>query len=50
MSLTKTLGSEFEFGGLRKVKEEQVESSKRVGKEKQKKKIMGNQATQVLKW
>ncbi|TKY74513.1 hypothetical protein E2542_SST03276 [Spatholobus suberectus] len=37
MRVTKSLGSEFEFGGLRKVKEEEVENSKRV---QQKKKIM----------
>lgn len=38
MRVTKSLGSEFEFEGLRKVKE--VESSERVGTEKQKKKIV----------
>lgn len=40
MRVTKSLGSEFEFGGLRKVKEEEVGNSKRVGTEKQKKKIL----------
>lgn len=40
MRVTKSLGSEFEFGGLRKVKEEELEILKRVGTEKQKEKIM----------
>ncbi|BAT78383.1 uncharacterized protein HKW66_Vig0100640 [Vigna angularis] len=40
MRMTKSLGSEFEFGELRKVKEEQVGSSKGLDTEKQKKKIM----------
>ncbi|KAK7410408.1 hypothetical protein VNO78_01168 [Psophocarpus tetragonolobus] len=37
MRVTKSLGSEFEFGGLRKVKEGEVGNSKRIGTEKQKK-------------
>ncbi|RDX74107.1 hypothetical protein CR513_46181, partial [Mucuna pruriens] len=51
MSVTKSLGSEFEFGGLRKVKEEVVENSKRVVTEKQKKSMdTTTQAIHVLKW
>jgi len=40
MRMTKSLGSGFELGGLRKVKEEQVGNSKGIETEKQKKKIM----------
>ncbi|KAK7351518.1 hypothetical protein VNO77_11039 [Canavalia gladiata] len=39
MQVTQSLGSEFEFGGLRNVKEDEVESSQKSRKEKQKKKV-----------
>jgi len=42
MRMTKSLGSEFEFGGLKKVEEEEVGNSERIETEKQKKEIMNS--------
>ena len=42
MRMTKSLGSEFEFGGLKKVEEEEVGNSERIETKKQKKEIINS--------